>query len=80
MRSEDTAMSLIAFHRFLIAAGILFCFGFAAWEVRSYVAGGRTAALALAVVFALLGLALIVYLRRLRRFLGYERDSRQRRH
>ena len=66
-------MSLVAFHRFLIATGIVFCFGFGAWEARAYVENGGTLALLLAVTFAVLGIALTLYLRRLNRFLGYER-------
>ncbi|MGQ0563406.1 MAG: hypothetical protein ACT443_16235 [Gemmatimonadota bacterium] len=66
-------LSLIAFHRFLIAAAILFCFGFAGWELRVYLAEGRTGALVLALVFALLGIALLAYLSRLKQFLGYDK-------
>ncbi|MGQ0813409.1 MAG: hypothetical protein ACT4O1_02970 [Gemmatimonadota bacterium] len=69
-------MSLIAFHRFLIAAGIVFCFGFAGWEVRAFLAGGEAMSIVLALVFTLLGVVLILYLRHLRRILGYDRDPR----
>ena len=69
-------MSLVAFHRLLISAGILFCAGFAAWEVRLYRQVGGTGAIVLAIVFAVLAIALIIYLRRLNRILGYERDER----
>jgi hypothetical protein len=68
-------MSLIAFHRFLISAGIAFCFGFAAWEVRGMVRDDGSSSVVLAIVFAVLGLGLILYLRRLNRILGYERDG-----
>jgi hydrogenase-4 membrane subunit HyfE len=66
-------LSLIAFHKFLIAAAIVFCFGFAGWELRVYLDVGRGTSLALAIVFAVLGFGLILYLRRLRRILGYDR-------
>ncbi len=71
-------MNLVAFHRFLITAGIVFCFGFAVWEVRVWNATGRTSTLLLATLFALLGAGLIVYLRRLNRILGYERGDAER--
>lgn len=66
-------MSLVSFHRFLIATAILFCLGFGAWEVRAYVVGGAGAgALALGALFGLLGAALGLYLLRLRSFLKLE--------
>lgn len=66
-------MSLISFHRVLISAGIGFCVVFAVWEVRQWMVDGGAGRLVLAVSFALLGLALFLYLRRLNRILGYER-------
>jgi hydrogenase-4 membrane subunit HyfE len=66
-------MSLISFHRVLISAGIGFCVVFAVWEVRQWMGDGGAGRLVLAVSFALLGLALFLYLRRLNRILGYER-------
>lgn len=68
-------MSLIAFHRFLIAAAILFCLGFGLWELLAARDGGGVGALALALIFTLLGIGLIVYLVHLRRFLGYDEGS-----
>lgn len=65
-------MSLIAFHRFLIAAGIVFCFGFAVWELMTWWVGRAPDALALGAVFLGLGAGLSFYLSRLRRFLGVE--------
>jgi hypothetical protein len=65
-------VSLIAFHRVLIATGILFCFGFAAWELVLWWVTRRVGALALGIVFVLLGVGLCFYLARLARFLGYE--------
>ena len=69
-------MSLVAFHRFLISAGIAFCLGFAVWEVRAFATSGSILSVVLAITFAVLGIALILYLRRLNRFLGYERRGR----
>jgi hypothetical protein len=68
-------VSLIAFHRVLIATGILFCFGFAAWELVFWWVTRRVGALALGVVFVLLGVGLCWYLARLARFLGYEKKE-----
>jgi hypothetical protein len=68
-------MSLIGFHRFLIATAIVFCSGYAVWEFdrggsRGIIVGG---------IFALLTVALTFYLRHLGRFLGYEGRGRARR-
>ena len=63
-------MSLIAFHRFLIATAIVFCFGFAAWELMTWWVGRTPGALALGLTFVVLGAGLTYYLARLRRFLG----------
>ena len=68
-------MSLIAFHRFLIAAAILFCLGFGLWELLEARDGGGVGALALSLIFTLLGIGLIVYLMHLGRFLGYDEGS-----
>ena len=68
-------MSLIAFHRFLIAAAILFCLGFGSWEFLAAREGGGAGAVALALIFTLLGIVLIVYLVHLGRFLGYDEGS-----
>ena len=68
-------MSLIAFHRVLIATGILFCFGYAAWEMALWWVTRRGGALAMGIVFLLLAVGLCVYLARLRKFLGYEKDT-----
>ena len=60
---------MIPFHRFLIGTAILFCLGFAAWAAESYRASGAAGELALAVIFAVLGLGLTYYLKNLNRFL-----------
>ena len=65
-------MSLIAFHRFLIAFGIVFCFGFAVWELMTWWVGRTPGALVLGLTFIALGGLLSYYLARLRRFVGYQ--------
>jgi hypothetical protein len=65
-------MSLIAFHRFLIATGIVFCFGFAIWELMTWWVGRAPGALILGLTFVALGVLLAFYLARLRRFLGVD--------
>ncbi|MSR35451.1 MAG: hypothetical protein EXR95_02235 [Gemmatimonadetes bacterium] len=65
-------MSLISFHRFLIAAAIIFCFGFAIWELMTWWVGRSSGALILGLTFVGLGLLLGFYLARLRRFLGLD--------
>jgi hypothetical protein len=62
--------SLVTFHRVLIAAGIVFCLGYGAWEAYAWLAGGGGARLALATVFGLLAAALAIYLWNLERVLG----------
>jgi membrane protein implicated in regulation of membrane protease activity len=73
----DTS-SLIGFHRVLITAGILFCGGFAAWAFLTASRSGRVTFWLLGAVFAVLAVALAIYLWNLRRILGYrsERSSR----
>jgi drug/metabolite transporter (DMT)-like permease len=67
-----TPMSLISFHRFLIATAIIFCFGYAIWELMTWWAGGEIGALTLGGTFIALGGFLTYYLARLRRFLGVD--------
>jgi hypothetical protein len=65
-------VSLISFHRFLIATGILFCFGFAGWELLLWWVTREWGSFFLGLTFVVLGVALCFYLSRLGRFLGYE--------
>lgn len=67
-------MSLIGFHRVLIASGILFCFGFAAWELVHFWVAGGSESLALGLVFVIFGVLLSFYLARLRRYVGYSEE------
>lgn len=64
-------MSLIPFHRGLISAGIVFCFGYGAWEMAAFRSGSADGVPLIAVLFIILGFGLIYYLARLNRFLGY---------
>ena len=68
-------MSLISFHRFLIAAAIVFCLGYGVWEINAAIDGGGASAFIVGTIFTVLGISLIVYLRHLRRFLGYGEDG-----
>ena len=61
-------MSLVTFHRFLIATAIVFCLGYGAWELN----GAAGAGFVQGTVFIVLGVALAAYLRHLARFLGYD--------
>lgn len=63
-------MSLLPFHRLLIAVAIIFCAGFAAWALRAFLEDGRIVDLALSIAFAAATVALGYYLRHLKRFLG----------
>jgi hypothetical protein len=68
-------MSLVPFHRLLIAVAIIFCAGFAAWELRAFLNDGEVIDLALAIAFAAAAAGFGYYLRHLRRFLGLARSQ-----
>jgi hypothetical protein len=63
-------MSIVAFHRVLITFAIAFCALFAAWEYGRYQLDGDGTRIVLTLVFAVLAIALGVYLAFLGRFLG----------
>lgn len=63
-------MSLIAFHRLLITAGILFSGGFSAWQIRRFLENGAALHVLLGAAFGAATLGLIWYLLHLDRFLG----------
>jgi hypothetical protein len=66
-------VSLVSFHKLLIATAIVFCAGYAGWEARAFFAGtGGIASLVLAIVFAFLAGGLVFYLVHLSRILGQE--------
>lgn len=62
-------MSLIGFHRVLIACAIVFCAGFSAWELLAFARSGRTVDLVMGLAFALASGVLTTYLVFLRRIL-----------
>lgn len=63
-------MSLIPFHRVLISSAIAFCAGFGGWQLLAYLRAGRLSMLLIALLSLAAAIALALYLRRLRRFLG----------
>lgn len=66
-------MSLISFHRLLIATAIVFCAGYAGWEARVFVTGnGGAGSLVLAILFGVIAIGFIFYLIHLSRILGRE--------
>jgi hypothetical protein len=73
-------MSLIGFHRVLIASAIVFCAGFALHQAQAYRATGSDGAVVTATAFALAAVGLSLYLRRLRRILGLAERERPRAH
>ena len=66
----ESSMSIVGFHRVLIGAAIAFCAFYAAWEFAQYQADGDGSRIVLGIVFAVLAVALGVYLALLGRFLG----------
>ncbi|MEX2528748.1 MAG: hypothetical protein WEA09_14050 [Gemmatimonadota bacterium] len=69
-------MSLIPFHRGLIATAIVFCYGYGVWEAISFSRTGAGLSLVMASLFVVLGSALVYYLSRMNRFLGYGSEGR----
>lgn len=67
-------MGVVGFHRFLIAAAILFCLGYGLYELLRYLEGAGPGALILALVFGSFAAGLGYYLANLDRFL--HRDDR----
>jgi hypothetical protein len=63
-------MSLLPFHRVLIASAIVFCAGFSAWTLLAWTRTHGTGDLVLGLAFAVAAGGLLVYLIHLRRFLG----------
>ena len=61
---------MINFHRVLISTAIVFSLGFAGWSAWAYLETGQFWAAVSAVAFAVATVALILYLRNLKRFLG----------
>lgn len=70
-------MSLIPFHRLLIATAIAFCGGFAVWQLFAFRARGSALDLLIALAFAAAALGLAYYLRHLSRFLQLPEENPQ---
>lgn len=66
---------LIWFHRLLIGTAIVFCLGFATWEILAWRRTGGAGLLVLAGVFVVAAIALAIYLWNLMKVLGYERGG-----
>lgn len=62
-------MSLISFHRLLIAIAIVFCGGYSIWEAARFLSGGSISSVLLAIGFGAAALGLGYYLRHLGRIL-----------
>lgn len=63
-------MSLVPFHRVLIASAIAFFLAFAVWELRAFLDDRAATSLVAAAAAAAAALLLALYLRRLRSFLN----------
>ena len=72
LHAETRDLSLINFHRVLIAFAILFCAGYAAYELVAFSRGGGNGALALSGTFFVFTAGLAYYLWRLKDILGVE--------
>lgn len=62
-------MSLIGFHKVLIASGILFCLGFGGWRLAAFLRGGAGGDLVVVAASALAAAGLGVYLAKLEEIL-----------
>ena len=65
-------MSLISFHRVLIAVAILFCAGYGVYELVAFTKSGETGSLLISGVFFVFTAGLTYYLWHLKRILGVE--------
>ena len=54
-------MSLKALHIVFVTASILLAFGFGAWEINAWKAGGTATDLALGIGSCVVGVALLIY-------------------
>jgi hypothetical protein len=63
-------MGLIGFHRVLIITAAVFFAGYGTWEFAGFMRTGGLGGLLLAASSYLAGVLLLLYLRRLARFLG----------
>jgi hypothetical protein len=69
---ETHGLSLISFHRILIAVAILFCAGYGVYELSEFSRNGETGSLLISGFFFVVMAGLTYYLRYLKRFLGVE--------
>ena len=69
---EMHGLSLISFHRILIAVAILFCAGYGVYELSAFARNGETGSLLISGFFFVVTAGLTYYLRHLKRFLGVE--------
>jgi hypothetical protein len=65
-------MSLINFHRILIAVAILFCAGYGVYELLEFTENGERGSLLISGFFLVVTAGLAYYLRHLKRFLGVD--------
>ena len=70
--TEKHVLSLISFHRILIAVAILFCAGYGLYELSAFAKGAGNGSLAISGLFFVFTAGLTYYLRRLKHFLGVE--------
>ena len=71
-QTEKHGLSLISFHRILIAFAILFCAGYGLYELSAFAKGAGNGSLAISGLFFVFTAALTYYLWRLKHFLGVE--------
>ncbi len=69
---ETQGLSLINFHRVLIAVAIFFCAGYGVYEFLAFAESGRIGSLMIAGFFLVVALGLAYYLWHLKRFLGVD--------
>ena len=67
---ESEMLSLMNFHRVLIASSILFCWGFGIYEIVRFTTNAETNSVMLGILFVILGCGMLYYLIHLNRFLG----------
>ncbi len=65
-------MSLINFHRVLIAVAILFCASYGVYELTVFTESGEMGSLMLSGFFVIVAVGLAYYLWHLKRFLGVD--------
>jgi hypothetical protein len=65
-------MSLISFHRILIAVAILFCAGYGVYELLAFTESGGSGSPLISGFFFVVAVGLTYYLWHLKRFLGVE--------